>query len=145
MFGVILDFCDKVKQLDSQKIMSEVFNDKDLQADIIDLNQSQLYNKGIQSDGTPTGTYTKKSIEFKKFKGQPYDHVTLKDTGEFYSTMNVKPDGDGFVINADMVKDDQDLSERWDKALGLTDESISEIIPEARYLIIEKVKNEIFS
>lgn len=65
----------------------------------------QLYERGesgrhiLLSDYRP---YSAVTIQRKRRKGQPYNRVTLKDTGKFYAGFKVVYDDDGFrVISTD--------------------------------------------
>ena len=52
--------------------------------EMADINTSQMY-AGEEVDGLPiVPAYRPNTVAFKKMKGQPYDRVTLKDTGSFY-------------------------------------------------------------
>jgi len=52
----------------------------------LDLNtEDQLFGRGIDSEGNSLGEYAPLTISIKKAKGQPYDRVTLKDTGDFFN------------------------------------------------------------
>ena len=118
-------------KLDKDSLLQKVFKDStSLQQDIIALNtEDQLYEKGITSDGVSLGTYSESTIngtkgwEGKKQKNQPYDHVTLKDTGEFYSTFKFKTESGDFIISADTVKPSQDLAETYGNIIGLTQQN----------------------
>ena len=47
---------------------------------------AQLYEQGVNALGVSIDSYkpyTDLTIEIKKEKGQPYDRVTLRDTGDF--------------------------------------------------------------
>src|SRR4051812_41979225 len=96
MFNAIKRKIEKIERLDQDKIMTEILDDSKIQSDIIALNQKQLFEEGVQADGTPTGEYQPATIQGTKYypgkieKGQPYDHVTLKDTGAFYNSMKVE-------------------------------------------------------
>lgn len=61
--------------------------------EIIAKNQSQLFS-GTNSQGESLdaigGAYSERTVEIKKFKGQPYDRTTLYDTGDFYEDFFVK-------------------------------------------------------
>lgn len=143
MFGAIKAKAAKVKALNQDKLLNEIFNEPTLQAQIVDLNQHQLYDLGVQADGTETGLYSLKTIAYKQMKGDARgvpgksDHITGLDTGLTYDSMNVKSMPDGIVINAN---DRNDFFAREPKGLGLTKESIAEIIPEVREQLIEKIR-----
>jgi hypothetical protein len=65
----------------------------------------------------------------KRKKGQPTDRVTLKDTGDFYSSFQVLPFKGGFIIDADPIKEDTNLFDRYgEDILGLNDENLQLII-----------------
>ena len=58
------------------------------QQKIVELNVKQLYEYGINSLGIRIDTYDPYSpytVRVKKEKGQPYDRVTLRDTGDFHT------------------------------------------------------------
>lgn len=147
MFGAIKKLAAKFEALNENKILFEVIDDELVQAQIIDLNQYQLYELGEQADGTPTGSYAPITIAYWKplaaSEGRDgrSDHITGKDTGETYDLMKVNNQPDGFTItNTDPNK----FFEREDKGLGLTNESIGKLIPEIKQRTIEKVRQQIF-
>lgn len=59
---------------------------------ILPLNtREQLYNRGIRSDGRMvTPKYAQSTIVRKRRKGQPYNRVTLRDTGEFHKSFQIR-------------------------------------------------------
>lgn len=140
MFGAITNIINNVKKINQNELIGGVLQE-DLQDEIIDLNQKQLMDEGVQADGVITGTYSPESIE--RFGKRP-GHITLYDTGNFYESMKPKIEANDFVITGDTVKEDTDLTERWPRALGLTKESISEMIPDLKIGIINKLKEKIF-
>lgn len=159
----------KVAKLDEDKLLKKILDDPLLQAQIIDLNtEKQLYEEGIDADGNTLGTYSNATIygtnayEGKIAKGQRYDHITLNDTGAFYKSFKVKNEKEGFFITADTFKGgkttkqvfdsnsqsvrgvkvgDTDLAEQYGKQImGLTKDSLNEIIPEVRERFVESVR-----
>jgi len=53
---------------------------------IIDLNRDdQLFELGINSDGSLLKPYSNTTILFKRQEGKPYNRTTLFDTGAFYN------------------------------------------------------------
>ena len=113
-----------------EELLKSALEEPLIESQIIDLNQKQLYEQGVESDGTPTGDYSLRTVNEKISAGEPYDHVTLKDTGDFYDSMKVELTDNSAVITGDMQKPDRDLEEGWPKALGLTEESLNEIKPD---------------
>ena len=55
------------------------------------------------------------------------DRVTLKDEGDFYRTFNIELNPNDFDIQANTIKDGEDLQERFPDIIGLT-ESNKEIL-----------------
>ena len=81
---------------------------------IIELNTegektSQLFELGVDSQGNRLGDYSGFTKNIKASKGQRIDHITLKDTGEFYKSFKVTPNKKGFRITANPNKDDSNL------------------------------------
>lgn len=123
---------NKLERLDLNRIERGIAeSEKEL---IIRLNtEDQLFDKGIDSKGRSLdsigGSYSPVTIEIKRSKGQRTDHITLKDTGDFYNTWDVIVSNDGFEPTADPIKDDTNLFDEWgDDITGLTDESLDEYI-----------------
>ena len=109
-----------------------------------------MYKDGIRSDGSKIGTYSNLTIEFKKIKGQKYDHITLKDTGDFYDSFKPFVDSNGDIeINTDPIKidvfgDKTNLIEKYgSNIVGLTSENIDKLnkvlIPKIRKYVLEQV------
>lgn len=113
------------------KIVFDVPNVKQM---IIEMNtQEQLFQKGVDSKGIPLmdigGEYSFVTKDIKDFLGQPIDRITLKDTGDFYKSWTVRILADTIFIEADTIKDGDDLRQRWgNDILGLTEESKQKLI-----------------
>lgn len=120
----------KVEKYDVNRILFVVWSNPAVKQFIEQLNtKSQLHDKGIDSEGITLGEYSSYTKAIKAEKGQRLDHITLKDTGEFYESFDVVPSLKGFEITADPQKEDTNLIEAYGKdILGLTDESIKELI-----------------
>lgn len=93
----------------------------------------QLYERGENGkaaagrrfgDGVPIMSYKPympRTIKNKKKKNQPYDRVTLKDSGAFYRSMYVEVDEDGFSIEASDKKTAKLKEKYGDEILRLSD------------------------
>ena len=136
MFGVIKKLGNNMVKLSTNMLISEIISEPSIQAQIIDLNQDQMLIKGVDAEGDSLGNYSKTSIEVY---GKRPGRITLKDTGEFYDSMRITNGTEGFKIYGDMEKEGHDLHQRWPHALGLTKESIGEIIPEVKERLIDKI------
>lgn len=146
MLEGLIEYFKKLSKIDENQILHDILEDKTLQAQIIDLNQHQLYDEGIQADGTETGQYALKTIQYKQAYGDSRgipgntSHITGNDTGQTYDSMKVQNMPDSFLITAE---DRNDFFAREPEGLGLTNESIDEIIPEIKDEFIKKVRKAI--
>jgi hypothetical protein len=104
-----------------------------------------MFEDGVDSKGESLGQYSPFTIALKEKKGQRIDHITLKDTGEFYGSMEVKAKRDEIIVSADMKKPDTDLEVIYPNALGLNEKSLSEIRDFTKPLFIEEVRKSIFA
>ena len=87
--------------------------------DISNFNRKQLF-EGTRSTGTEIKPfYSPYTILLKDQKGQPTDRVTLKDTGDFYNSIQVDVKTDSYDIIATDYKYDK-LANKYGKTiLGL--------------------------
>lgn len=141
------DLVNRVMLLDERMLLNEVLSRSEIKEFIIQMNQDQLFDKGINSNGVLLGEiggeYALSTIVGNpgKWKGKielglPSQWVTLYNTGEFYDSMQVRMGKDEFEIVGDPIKDGVSLFRRWGKeVLGLTDENLQ--------ILIERIKNEI--
>lgn len=142
---IILErFIDKLKTVRTglEDIAIEVIEESE--EDIVQLNLDQL-NEGVTADGSDIQPeYTPFTVRIKKRKNQPFDRVTLKDTGDFYSKVFVKPFGNQFQISSDDPKTAMLVKKYGDKIFGLTEQNkhdLAEIILKPRF--IEKLKQRL--
>lgn len=122
--------------------------DKDVQEEMIRINtEDQLEEEGIDSLGRKLGDYAPSTIAYKRRKGQRYDHVTLKDEGDFYNSFNIKVNVNEIIIDADdSSKYNKPLFEVWGvDVLGLTDENMTYIKEMILENYIKFVLNELLS
>lgn len=139
--------CDNIINLKVDELLYSIYERPDFKKLAYDLNiNDQLFKKGIDSEGKSLGQYAPSTKKAKQRKGQPSDHITLKDTGTFYDSFDITPDDDGFWMLADGNKDGVDLFQRFGQdVLGLTDdnfEPLKQIIIEELYKLIAQKINE---
>jgi len=148
---VLADLCRRVIGLEREadKLFVEILKDDLVQAQIIDFNLEQMYEGGIDSEGNTLGQYAQITVSYWKPLARSLgndgrtDHITLKDTGEFYKSFRIKLDKDGFKITANTIKEDTDLAKIYPKVIGLTKESkamVSELITP---YMVEAIRKEI--
>lgn len=144
MFLKVKQVLNEIERLRISNVMGQLYHNDDLLDFVVYLNtQKQLFEKGINADslslsevrGLGYSPYTK---AVKAKKGQPTDRVTLKDTGEFYRSFDVKLlSTNDWQIVADTVKEaGVDLRSEWgNEIIGLTVESKTMLANKIRPLI----------
>jgi len=122
-----------------------LFQNAEFRKLIIDLNTiDQLYNQGVDSRGVSLGDYTAYTKSLKQQKGERYDHITLKDTGEFYKSFRIIFTGDALQIVANPIKDDTNLFKEFGiDIVGLTEDSMSVVTTKALQLIKPSIKQQL--
>lgn len=142
--GDIGDTIKKFLKLDLKKEVIRILNSKKVREFVIELQQERLYNTGKDSKGNSLGSYSPFTVVIKQEKGQRTDHITLRDTGEFYESMTFHATSTEIVFDADAQKDDSNLFEDFGiDILGLNDfdrERLIELIyQELRFFLIYKL------
>lgn len=115
---------------------------------VVGMNVEQLYEYGINSLGIRIDTYqpyTPYTVGIKKEKGQPYDRVTLRDTGDFHKSFELVLDPTAFYITATDYKT-QDLVDKYGSNIfGLTTENKQELtVTYVAPVVLEEMRKEIF-
>jgi hypothetical protein len=130
----------KVLSLDMNRVINHVLKYQDVKDYAIYLNQERQLNDGLDAKGQWIETissneqggsypYSKYTVQLKQDKGQQYDAVNLKDTGDFWQSMNVKVNEDSFEILAEFTKGGDDIRNNFALKydfLGLMPESLDE-------------------
>lgn len=109
-----------------------------------DKNTEQL-NAGMSSDGSniypPYSPFTK---AIKAAKGQPFDRVTLKDEGDFHSSIKAQAEANGFTMKATDWKAEGLQIVYGEEILGLSEDSIAEFKEDiVRPEMIDKTRNHV--
>jgi hypothetical protein len=118
-----------------------VFDREDVKDEIIRLvTIEQLYEKGVDETGQsiqPEG-YAPYTITQKILTGERYDHVTLKQTGQFYDSFEVIVTNDELTITANDLKGEKRLFNIYGNEIaGLTDESMESLLLFIRDVVFE--------
>jgi hypothetical protein len=97
------------------------------EATIIDMNVEQQL-AGRDSEGLPIDPpYAALTIAIKKIKGQPWDHVTLEDEGDFHAAVTIEwRNNDLFIFSKDEKNDKLTKKYGW-QIFGLNDKNLAEI------------------
>ena len=149
MISGLIDKFKKVgEELDTGEIAKKIVRDND--NILIDMNaQDQLYAKGVNRLGVRIDEYQPYrplTIQVKIEKRQPYDRVTLKDTGEFYDSFYVETAEDRFYIKASDKKTNWLIKKYGAEIFGLTNDSLAEFIndyvKDEAYNRVKEILNE---
>ena len=133
-----------IRAANEEKLFREIMSDGRLKNFIIERNQDQLYEHGIDSKGQQLGYpgYSRTTIEIKKKKGQRYDHVTLKDSGRFYNSFRIVVLSDAIEIRVTDLSGNDSLLRRYgEDILGLDDINKFEL----NTIIINDIKEKIIA
>lgn len=120
----------RLKRFESniEDIILGVLKQSEVESFIVELNEKQL-DVGIDSNGDAIRPpYTQTTIRFKIQKGQQFRWVTLKDTGKFRRSFDIIFRSDEFEIIATDQKTRKLKAKYGPKILGLTTDSIDELI-----------------
>lgn len=149
MISGLIDKFKKIgEELDTGTIAKKIVRDND--NILIDMNaQDQLYAKGVNRLGVRIDEYQPYrplTIQVKIEKRQPYDRVTLKDTGEFYDSFYVETAEDRFYIKASDEKTNWLIKKYGAEIFGLTNDSLAEFIndyvKDEAYNRVKEILNE---
>lgn len=130
--GGLDDLVSNGFSLETDKAMAHAIAKPPIQFFLIELNRRrQLFFQGKDAQGKllsqiggPYSPFTLAEKEGTRPNNSP-NLINLFDTGEFYDSFTIIVQNDGFVIEADTIKEGVDLQDRWgDELIGLADESI---------------------
>ena len=91
------------------------------------ITEDQLYERGVNGDDVEIMTYAPyapSTVKRKIRKGQPYNRVTLRDTGEWYKSLRLIYDVDGFYLTSTDYKNKYLKDKYGPKILKLTKENL---------------------
>jgi hypothetical protein len=96
---------------------------------VLDLNREEQLYEGKDAQGREIRPkYTPFTVSIKRIKGQPTDRVTLKDTGDFYQSFDIKYGPDYFEIIATDGKTKKLQRKYGPEVLGLNPDSLAFLI-----------------
>jgi len=95
-------------------LVTDAFERENLKEYVIKKNQEQLFKLGEDSEDDSLGEYSAVTVEHKKALGLPYDRITLKETGAFFSTITIILTKTGIEFTANPIKKDEETGEETD-------------------------------
>jgi hypothetical protein len=105
----------------------------------------QMNIKGETSTGAQIGVYRERYKRYRISKGLQVDHVDLRLTGKFQSTLEIVTESDQFKIVAHVDYADKLAKQFGPEILGLQEKYLSEfvnnyLVPEIRKMIQNKLR-----
>ena len=150
-----------IGKLNIEKIMFSFFSEKKIQDSIINTLQDRLFavglKKGSQSIDTDKGNpYAPYTQAYKRSKGEPFNRVTLADSGSLYDSMvlQVQKNQMSLVASFDNPKYDGGIFKNFQSSfankkefeetvMSLTENEIEKIIDNLTIEIKEEIKKNI--
>ncbi len=106
--------------------------------------EEQMYI-GINASGNAISPdYADSTINYKKRNLQPYDRVTLKDSGDFYDSIEIEARTDDFVISTQITYSIY-LVTKYAEILGITDTNLQTFVNTYTLPIIKKSFDDIIA
>ena len=135
----------KFEEVLAKNLAKEMHANED---EIIEMIQHQLYDKGINGAGVEIKSYMPykpSTIRKKQKKGQPFDRVTLRDTGQWYNSLVLVDDIEGFFITSTVAKNKYIKQKYGPKVVRLTNENLSILLNKIRPVLKVKLEEYIKS
>lgn len=108
---------------------------------ICDMVADQMYSGHDGRGKKIEPEYVPLTVSIKRIKGQPTDRVTLRDTGDFYSSLRVEFDEGGFYVTSDDSKAAELLEKYGTNIFRLSNQNLTILLREyIRPTFAEKLK-----
>ena len=153
----IYDVGRRAAKIDANKLFAKIWRLENVQKYIIELNtKEQLFENSVDSYGKQLiykkngFGYSPKTYEIKngvKFDGARFSigqTYTLRDSGQFFKSFEVKVNSTGFEIIADGYNNNV-FANFGEQVLGLTDESKGKLIEYILPLLADELENYILN
>lgn len=133
--SILNDLIDKVSELE-EAIYPSLQESIGANAKVLETIQTddQMY-KGLNSKGLSIRPfYAASTIRYKKRKGQPFDRVTLRDSGAFHESVTVTANDDNYVISSDveyakyLLLEVPPFTKGYKEILGIIEASMSDFM-----------------
>lgn len=110
----VYDMLERFKSIDINQLIDETFIETE--KSFIELNTEQLFEGKLNDGSDITPEYAESTKKRKKRKGQPFDRVTTRDTGQYHKEFTVRPDNDVLQIGSS-VEYEQYIDKKYSKKL----------------------------
>lgn len=142
---ILNDFNTTVERLRTsinESIRTSVDNNKDV---IKTMQTDEQMYQGINASGNAIEPeYKQSTINYKLRTGQPSDRVTLKDSGDFYDSIEIEARTDNFVISTQITYSIY-LVTKYAEILGITDTNLETFVNTYTLPIIKQSFDDIIA
>lgn len=117
----VQDVLDRVTAFDLEFETEEAMNDT--AAEFVKKQREQLFS-GINEKGEKIQpAYSPKTVAIKKKKGQPFDRVTTRDTGEFHRDIFLDVRDNEFIVDSADSKSEALQKKYGGELMGLSEDN----------------------
>ena len=149
----LLNLKDRLKKYDPNRVLNEVLSKAEPENVVRNEITDRLNKKGEDSEGRKLKTYNHArgevysayTIQLKKAMRQEWRRVTLKDTGEFHKTLELKLQNDFFNVIGISDKEDGKIEDNVDltNVMNLSTEEKTKLVNEIRGKFIQETRKTI--
>mgnify|MGYP005993372879 CR=1 FL=1 len=140
MFDELLKRVEQVQKNIDNYLLDQVEENKGF---ILDLNRAQLMIGEDSKKKKIEPAYTAYTKRLKRFKGQPTNRVTLKDTGVYHKSFYLDVRDDHFIIDTNDELADKLEIKYGDDLLGLSTDNIGVMTAKIKDPFLTTIKEEI--
>ena len=164
-FQPLRNLANEIIQTDINKIVNSILKNTDFNSFVLDLNRiDQLFEQGIQVDGSAVtsgvtqqnstpGVYGKFTEELNQGRSFQYKNSTSKsktagdaynfyNTGSWFESFRLVLKDDSFIITASDVHGFS-MEGEYGQVLGLTEESLAEVIKALTPILRQRLINRL--
>lgn len=136
MKGTVKNLLNRLEKLDLRNEVPEIV--RATSGTLISLNQKQLFNQGVNTDGEVIGTYSFFTEVISKGRKKQGAHYTLYDKGGFFKGFNIKVDAKKITFDSSDYKTSMLEETLGNNIFGLTKQSRSIYIRGAFFYRIKR-------
>ena len=143
-FTILDNFNNTIRQMQDSINVSIQQSIKANEQVVKQLQTSQLYSGTTKTGNDIKPSYALSTKIIKRRKGQPTDRVTLRDTGDFYNSLEIVAGGNAMIIRT-IISYSIYLINKYADILGLTAENWQSFIDEYTLPTIKKNFDDIIA
>jgi len=116
----IAEYHRRITSIDREALTTSIINT--MSDKIVERQQERIFS-GLDKNGNQIEpAYTPFTINMKKLFDQPFDRVTLKDTGDFYKSMFIERKGNDVIFSSKDEKTEKLTTKYGEEIFGLSED-----------------------